>query len=295
MKFRFQGIEFGGRNSPLIVEPSFDAGAPSARLGDWDSPGRDGAHAGRDFVGSRLWAFTMRTNGENLDDARAVDAELSAAWMDPSLRLVPGTVVPLFYDLGETGVWRCVFGRPHPSYAGINGGVLDRQGAGQIVADFRVLRPYHYSADEFSTTVTAVPESTGGLVAPLVAPLTVSASGGSAARFATNGGNADGPVRLVFQGPSQNPSVELANGWWFGLNHTLAFDERVEVDAMTGLVSRWFGTGDPVPDYSLVAGRSSPVTSLHIPPGEQEFWYSAADATGTSSVTVFWRDAHTNI
>lgn len=286
MMFKFGGISFGGRSGSLIVT-GFEPGAPEIRGGDVARPNRDGTIAGRNFLGSATWAFDLSTNRTSLDEARATAAALQSAWNDPAIRLNPNVLAPLSYELD--GTWRRVYGRPD-AFVGIKGDVLATLGVGKLVCDFKVHDPVFYDDTESSMTLTIVPASTGGLMAPLVAPLTTVGSGAPRAGFVTNSGDAATPLKVRFKGPVVDPWVRSPSGWEIGLNGSLAYDETVTVDPLAGTVTRQNGQ----PANGMLTRKTRLSGSL-VQPGVTELTFGGTDLTGTATAQLFWRHAYQSI
>lgn len=286
MRFAFNGVEFGGRDGALLVT-GFTPGPAETRPGDQPAPGRDGTIPVQDFLGSATWAFDISTNREDLTGARASGAALEAAWKDPAVRLDSTVKVPLSYELD--GSWRRVYGRPG-QFAGVGGDLLATLGAGRIVADFRVLDPLHYDEDETATVLTIVPATTGGLQAPLAAPLSTVRSSAPRAGMVNNGGDAATPLKVTFHGPVADPWVRSADGMEIGLTGSLAYDQTVTVDPLAGTVTRQDGS----PAAGLLT-RKTRLTGTLLQPGPTELSFGGTDPTGTAKATLSWRNAHTSL
>lgn len=286
MKFRYRGVEFGGQHGAILVE-DLKRGTPSLRSNDTERPQRDGVIPGRDLFGEANWGFDMVTNKRNLTEALAVAEALEDEWFADEVRLTPGRLEALSYELD--GRWRRVYGRPGP-FEGPQGTVRAKQGAGDITADFRVMDPYHYDEDEQQVTLSIVPATTGGLVGPLKAPLTSARSGEPRAGFVTNAGNRPTPLIVEFYGPVSNPWVRAAAGWEIGLNGTLAYDQTVTVDPMNGTVLR--------SDGAAVPGMLTTATLLSqskLPRGQSELTFGGTDQTGTAKAVLRWRNAYKSL
>lgn len=286
MRFRYRGVEFGGQHGALLVE-NFSAGRSSLRTSDTNRPQKDGTTPGLDFLGDRTWAFDIVTNGRTLTDALALAEALEDEWYADEVRLTPGRREPLSYELD--GRWRRVYGRPG-EYEGPVGNVRAKQGAGIITADFRVMDPYHYSEDVQEVTLNIVPSSTGGLVGPLVSPLTSASSGAPRAGNVTNRGNRPTPLQVEFVGPVRDPWVRSAAGWTIGLKGSLAYDETVLVDPLTETVRR--------SDGAAVPGMLTTATLLSeskLPAGQSELSFGGTDSTGTAKAVLRWRDAYKSL
>lgn len=286
MMIRFGGIEFGGRSGPLIVT-DFDPGSTELVVNDHQRPSRDGVMSGRDYLGAKVWAFNISTNGRKVLEALESSGALEAAWKDRRVRLNPNVSVPLSYEIG--GRWRRVYGRPN-NYAGPKPDTLAEQGVGKIVADFRVTDPLHYDETETSVTLDIVPASAGGLQAPLQAPLSTLRSSEPRAGFVNNTGDDETPLTVTFHGPIVNPWIRAAAGWEIGLTGTLAYDISVTIDALAGTVVR--SDGAPVAGMLTRATRLSRAV---LPVGQSELTFGGADITGTATATLSWRNAHIGI
>src|SRR5699024_968450 len=134
-----------------------------------------------------------------------------------------------------------------------------------------------------------VPESTGGIIFPLVFPMTTTITGGIRAGFVSNEGTAPAPIAVTFYGPVSNPRV-YGDGWEIGVTGNLAYDQSVTVDALSLSVTNEAG--------AFVGGRLTRATRLKdaaLAPGQSEVKYTGGDATGTSRAVVSWRHAHWSI
>lgn len=284
MRFRFAGVEFGDK-LPLFVE-DFDQGNTEYRSNDVERAQGDGLIAGRDFLGGRTWGFSVSTNMRNLGDASDVESRLAAAWHDPVHRNRSLALAPLSYEMG--GRWRRVYGRPS-RYAGMRGDVLAVQGRGRLELDFKIHDPRYFDDRETVLRLPIVPASTGGLMAPLVAPLSTVRSSTPRAGYVDNTGTAPTPLKVVFKGPVSNPYVRAAAGWEIALNATLLPGQSVTVDAFAGTVLR---------GSAPVAGmltRKTRLSSAVLPVGVSDLTFGGVDPTGTAEVELRWRNAYWSI
>lgn len=286
MMFRYRGVEFGGQHGEIIVE---DAELSTAELrgDDTPRPQGDGDITGRQWLGGRTWALDLWTNRRSLAEAYATEAKLAGAWEDPAVRQQAGILVPLSYNLGDK--WRRVYGKPG-RYAGPKPDVRARLGAGKITADFKVSDPYFYDEDEQHTQLTIVPSTTGGLVAPLVAPLTSVRSSAPRAGLVRNDGDRPTPLRAVFHGPVVDPWVRAAAGWEIGLLGSFPWDVTITVDALAGTVTRSDGAA-----VHGILTRATRLSTAKLPAGPSELTFGGKDQTGTAKVDLYWRNAHASI
>lgn len=286
MRFDLAGTTFGDDPFGPLLVTKFDPGAADLRTNDVDRPHGDGVIPGRDYLGASTWTFEISTNGSSAADALAADAALARVW-SLGRALAPGQTMPLRYELG--GRWRTVHGRPR-RYAGVNEGVLTRQGAGRITCDFLVTDPARYADAAQKITLTIVPPSSGGLRAPLIGPLTTTRSAAPRAGLFTVGGDAPAPVTVTFHGPIRDPWIQLSGGWLLKLSGSIAYDQAVTVDPRAGTVTRQDGA--PVP--GMLSPRSR-MADLRLPPGPAEVTFGGVDATGTATVDLTWSDAYTSL
>ena len=285
LEAEYAGVRFGGYSDRVITE--FDPGEAELVTVDAQVPMGDGVLVGRDFLGGRTWGFTVTTNVDDVAGAREALSPLARAWRDPSVRLTPGAVVPLSYRVGDE--WRRVYGRPG-RWADMDLGVASMQGAGAVVMDFRVTDPRYFADTAKSVDLTIIPESTGGLIAPLVAPLMTAAKGGQRAGLVTNAGDTETPLVVTFHGPCRDPKIVAEAGWEVGLVGSLAYDQSVTVDGLTKTVTR--SDGAQVPGMLT---RSTQISRMVMPPGLSDVTFSCIDDTGTAKAVLSWRDAYTSI
>lgn len=284
MRFRFDGIDFGDRLPLFVTE--FDAGNTEYRSAEVERSQGDGLIAGRDFLGGRTWGISLCTNMNNLPDALTLESRLAGAWHNPKHRTNSLALVPLSYELG--GRWRRVYGRPS-RWAGINGNIYSVQGAGQIECDFKIYDPRHFDDRETVLRMSIVPPSTGGLMAPLVEPLSTVRSGADRVGYVNNTGTADTPLKVVFRGPITDPYVRAAAGWEIALKGTIAAGQSITVDSFAGTVLR---------GNSPVAGlltRKTRLSSAVLPKGISDLTFGGVDPTGTAVAELRWRNAYYSI
>lgn len=287
MRFRLGEAVFSGESldEPLMVR-EFEPGGVNIEVTDSSRPNRDGVIVGRDFLGSRTWAWEISARGADLTAVLNSASRLESAWR-PAARLLPGVKVPLSYLID--GRWRRVYGRPR-RFAPFPPDFLATSGIGRIVCDFLVTDPLHYDDAETSVTLTIVPASTGGLMAPLVAPLSTVRSSAPRAGNVTNSGDAPTPLKVEFKGPVSNPWVRGPGGWEVGVTGSLAYDESITVDPLAGTVTRQ--------DGQPANGRLTRKTRLSgtlLQPGVTELTFGGTDLTGTATAKLSWRNAYTSI
>lgn len=266
------------------------------RSADSDRPQEDGVAFGRDYLGSKSVTFTVgaltdATNGLGTADPHRANLDylgvLEAWWRDERLRSTPQAMAVLrSHEAGQT--WRC-YGRPR-RYAPTPG-EFTQLGYTPLVMDFALVDDRYYSDAIDSVSTGLVPPSDGGLVAPLVAPLSTvpEAEGNSIARVL-----GDRPTWpwVRFDGPVVNPSVTIGGSLYIGVVATILTGQSVTVDTRPWRRTVLRENG------GSAAGSLSPSTpqlkSCLIYPGEHDVLYRGVDGTATSQAHVFWRHARSH-
>ncbi|MGP7815343.1 MULTISPECIES: hypothetical protein [Micrococcaceae] len=284
MKFRFDGLTFG--TDTALVNTSFNSGTSSLRIGDAERSQRDGVIPGRDFLGGKTWGISLTTDAVDLASAISLESALASRWHDPKHRLTPLTMSPLSYELD--GRWRRVYGRPD-RFSGSNGDIRAQQGGARIDCDFRLMDSRHFDESETVLTLPIVPASTGGLMAPLVGPLSTVRSSAPRAGYVDNKGTAATPLKAVFKGPITDPYVRAAAGWEIALKGTLLPGQSVTVDSFAGTVLR-----GSAPVGGMLT-RKTRLSSAVLPVGISDLTFGGVDPTGTALVELRWRNAYYSI
>lgn len=275
--FELDGYLFSGSHRQPLYVQGFNIEAARSRVQDVLNPMAPEVLQGRDQRTPPLWKFGFRVGHGGAAATLANLAGLTAAWN--KLSAVPGAESVLRYAIA--GRTRRVYGRARemfPDYSMV-------YDLGRVVStgDFQPRDVWFYDDVQQAVTVTLVPGSTGGLKAPLRAPLTT-AAGSQRQGQVTVGGEAPAPVELVFKGPVTNP-VASSTGWQVGLNTTIAYDQTVTVNTRTGTVLR--------NDGASLAGAMTRRTYLpeaRLRPGSREIIFAGTDATGTATCTIQWRN-----
>lgn len=280
--FELDGYLFSGsRRRPLYVM-GFSIEPGRSRTQDIANPMAPELLQGRDVRTPPLWRFGFRVGHGGAAATLSGLAKLTAAWN--ALSAVPGAESVLRYAVA--GRTRLVYGRARemfPDYSQV-------YDLGRVVAsgDFQTKDVWFYDDTLRQMTVGLIPVSSGGLVSPLVSPLTTVA-GSQRQGLVTIGGDAPAPVEIEFKGPISNPRVS-STGWEVGLTGSVAYDQTVTVNTRTGEVTR--------NDGANLSGRLTRRTYLpgaRLRPGSREIVFSGTDATGTATCTVRWRDTYQSL
>lgn len=279
-EFDLDGYNFGCGHPVDVLQ--WDFGLRDVDIQDVRVPNGNGLLMGRDFESAPEWTFTVRAKSAVSADAFDEFERMRRVW---ATEYGPGEVSVLRYGL--PGRVRRVVGRPRrwvPDKDAARQGIHIGRLSG--LASFQLSDARSFSDVVSQVSLGLVPESSGGLVSPLVAPLTTTVRGGVRAGFVSNGGNAPAPVTVKFFGPVSNPRV-FTDGWEIGIAGNLAYDERITVDALGLSVVNQGGAS--------VGGRLTRGTRLRraaLVPGQSEIKFTGGDSTGTARVEVSWRDAY---
>ncbi|PYG00156.1 hypothetical protein SAMN05216184_10495 [Georgenia satyanarayanai] len=277
-EFILDGYSFGTEDHDVWVQ-ELDLGTRARVTADEHIAGTLGRLMGRDSEDAPEWTFDLRVRAEG----QTLNAlgRLRRTWQGPD---TPGALSVLRYGL--PGRQRRVYGRPRRfTPAGEAVRHAWHHGRAPVLATFQLADPRHFNDVAKSVTLSIVPASVGGLMAPLAAPLSTVRSSAPRAGFVTAAGDAPAPVAVTFRGPISDPFVR-ALGWEIGVAGHIAYDETVTVDALTTTALR--------SDGASVGGRLTRRTRLRdaaLQPGQQEITFGGTDGTGTATATVTWRDA----
>lgn len=297
MNLRFQGIEIGPDSGDLhgIGIENFDPGSPEVRDSDEHHDGRDGVMPGRDFLGATTLEFDLFTHGETMIEARDALTEFLAAWRDRTLRLAAGETVPLEYQATDDPRWRRVYGRPRRSdNPGFD--ILMRQGNARISLEFVVMEPRVFAGGDEGEQIAQISQIEGyyggGWRFPLRFPIRGSATAGSRVGALAVGGTEATVAIIEFHGPGSRLSLDGNRGWHVGLREdvTLAYDEVITLDPLTGTVTDNFGRTR----YAAL-DRRTPLDGVQLQPGAENVFFSALDPTHSAKAVIRWRDAYSSL
>lgn len=264
-----------------LVLTGFEVDLGSIRTGDAALPIGHGSRPGADFLEAGAITLTLRS-AYGVRDSVAAERVTSAfmrAWRS-SLSAGPGVMTPLLIEAG--GRARLVFGRAGRISPPPPDTVLKRQGLVEIIAEFRVLDPYVYDVAGAGVTLSVIPRSLGGIIAPIRTPVTTTMTSGVEYRMLPVTGDAPAPLTVTFHGPAQDPRV-VVDGVEVGIIGALAYDENIVVDGRARTVT--LADTDSTPAGHRLS-RASRLDLLRVDPGTHEISFSATDRTGTARVTV---------
>lgn len=277
--FELDGYLFSGsRRRPLYVQ-GVELGSSGSRVQDTYNPIGTDVLFGRDYKNPGPWGFKFRVGHGSAVDTLANLAAITAAW--EKLDAVPGAESILRYAVG--GRTRLVYGRARDFTPAIE----QVFSLGRVVAEaaFQPRDTRFYDDALQTVSLSIVPPTTGGLIAPLSSPLST-AAGTQRQGVITVGGDAPAPVEVVFRGPITRPGMK-SSGWEIELDTTIAYDMSVTVNTRTGTVRRSDGAS-----LAGTLSRKSFLPDAKLKPGARELIFSGTDVTGTASATVRWRNTY---
>jgi len=291
-----EGLVFGTEDTGYLTLPRPVHTSGDSTTEDASRALEDGIQFGRDFVGGKSIAFEMGVLTDvnsplapasvplahrmNLD---YLDA-LEGWWKDPEWRRTPQSVAML--RACEAGRTSRAYGRPRRYDEVV--GATTRQGYSNVVCDFQLIDNCWYADDEQMIEVGLAAPPDGGLVAPLVAPLTTTIESEGEVMAVVGGSKATWAI-IEFVGPVLNPTLTIGD-LTVGLTGTLAYDETVVIDPRP-----WKRTVLRSTDGASLAGllsRETPaMRDMVLDPGTHDVLFRGKDSTGSSRARLRWRDA----
>lgn len=254
-------------------------GTPDINHEDADRPRGDGIMFGTDFRGGTTVTFDVEVNGADETEAWALYQRFANVWRADEVRSTPGAIATLTSHTG-----RVTFGRPRRIQPKLD---LTPFGLTAVSCDFATADDLWYGPQQYAT-VKLVPDLGGGLVAPLSAPLSTTATSDRSQTFTVDGLLPVWPT-ITLNGPITNPTIEVVGVFKMSFNVTLAADDQLIIDTRpwarsilrngAGLA----GALDP---------RTSRLSQASVPPGTYNLSLRGASATGTPQARIAWRNAY---
>jgi len=241
---------------------------PGVDVADTPRPQSHGTYPGDVLTESATITLVYLVRGTPEDKAAAIDALEQHTPVDGVERM-------LAVDDDGQGAWyrmARVVARQVPQDKGY------RHGPVECSVQFVCADPRRYRLTDHSGTAS-LPAATGGLEYPLDYPLEYG-DASSTALVAANDGGASAPLVVTFNGPLTNPQLSSPD-WQLGFDLTLAAGEALVVDTAEG-TALLDGTADRL--YAI-RPTSDPLELCTIPPGGTTLTLTAADGTGTATVT----------
>lgn len=271
-------LEFGTWDTPYLMTKMPTIDEPERTSDTSSSARRDGRRFGKDFLSGSVITFELQANGSNEDEAREYAAAFRSAWRSPAVRLIPGAVATLTAHTG-----RQTFGRPQGAPIGDD---RAHHGRGDYGPEFECADDLWYDPEDVAA-VSLVTPSTGGLIAPLVAPLSTTATSDRSREFVIGGEEPTWPV-IKIKGPIINPAVSVVGRFRFGFTTTLAYDESITIDTRTWSTSILRNGKSGIATDST----SNLIRAALLAPGRYELSLRGTAVTGNPTATIAWRNAY---
>jgi rRNA processing protein Gar1 len=298
--FAGEGLVFGTEETGyLTITRPLHSGGESV-TGDTSRPGEDGIMFARDYYGGKTVSFELGVltdvNNRGLDSPPASASEAHRAnldyldalegwWKDPQWRATANSMAMLRAKEASGEVYRA-YGRPRRYDEAV--GSLTRHGYTPVACDFQLIDTRWYSDTEYSASISLMVPPDGGLIAPLIAPLTTLREVQNIVSIDV-GGKIGTWMVVEIVGPVQRPSVTIGDAT-YTLDLNIEAGDKVVIDPRP-----WARTVLRSSDGASVSGaltRESPLMSrMLVTPGHHTIQFRGLDSTGTARANLRWRIA----
>src|SRR5699024_2471789 len=152
--------------------------------------------------------FTAVTTFGINDEYSADDVvgQFLAAWRQ-GLTLGAGVDVPL--KVQTVSKARVVYGRSRKLDPPAPGSSSMEQGIAELSAMVAINEPLVYDTESAKVSLSVIPKSLGGIIAPLVTPISKTMTSGVEYRQIEVGGDAPAPIKVTFHGPATDPKMSV--------------------------------------------------------------------------------------
>ncbi|MGI5337652.1 hypothetical protein ACQEVS_09775 [Streptomyces sp. CA-181903] len=286
---------FGTRETGFDLVAPYEITYGDPEVGDVALPREDGVRLGQDYRSTASIAFSIGV--DTVDDAPNVvgrhGANLGAvsllgrAWRADAVRRRFGERAVLRTRQG--GRVRRFYGRPRKFAPAASR--LTRLGHTIVEATFLAAEDVAYDDRQQTTRVDMAPAPHRGLVGPLRTPLSMTGPGATKVpgEIVVAGDVPTWPVLTIY-GPIATPQCEVLGQWMVTLNLNLDRGQWVRIDPRP-LVRTVMRNGNSSVADTL--DRHSPLLAdMRLPLGRHDLILRGRDDTGTSYMTVSWRDAY---
>lgn len=288
-QFEFEGIVFGYGAVVAVADGGFDPGDDDAAYQDAINGFTDSVSFGEDSVSPANWSWQLFT-ADARDDAEALSdmSALGRKWRDPAFRRAVGEVRPLRYGL--SGRKRVVYGRPRHFANALDNGIT--YGLINATAEFARADTYFYDDEVFSVGVMIQPQTSLGLISPLVSPITTLVQETSIQGVIVPfDGDIPAPFEAKFFGPVVNPQVSMP-GWEIQLLITIAAGDSVSVSTYPWGARATRSDGADVSGYLTANSRLS---KARLDPAGGYARFNGIDSSGTATCIISWRPTYSTI
>lgn len=266
----FNGLTMGPEPYGIVQVSGFHD-APDVRTADQARARQHGQWANVDYLGGRRVQASIIVTAPH---------PASATWQALSQALVAGQAAETALTATIPGV---AYGNPIQVMARVRRLALPIDldygiGVGRAQVEWHCTDPRIYSATA-TTLTTSQAVSSGGLLAPIEAPLEFGGSASGGQVVATNDGEFGAPWTAVLSGPVTNPRIEnITTGQTIRFTGTLATGETLTVSSLdrTVLLN---GTASR---YSWLTAGSS---WFDLPAGSSTIRFAGTSGTGSMDLT----------
>lgn len=268
--------------------PAIESG--DAQLGDVQRVREDGVSFGEDYLTGKTYTFEVAVLSDRAANPERAGSEalnvLEGVWRDERFRKHSWSY-GMLRSRFDGFTTRC-YGRPR-RYAETTGRAT-RKGHTPVIADFAVADGRWYDDNERQAQATLHIPSEGGLIAPLVAPLTTTAESHAGSVLEVGGRLTTWPV-VTFHAPNgvHNPKARIGS-LVIGLRTTIPAGMSVTVDPRPWV--RTVTRSDGANQAGKLTHDTPPLRECLIPRGRHSLQYSGHDNSASSTVEVTWRDAY---
>jgi hypothetical protein len=280
-----------GRGTTVNIIDIKGLGRPPVRDNDQDQPSMDGSWPGPDYFAPRSVQIdaAIKTPGDPVACEDMLHT-LQQPAHDPAVRLAGGATMTLRIKRpGRTA--RRLEGRLRrlePEYGQVKHGYMP------LDIEFVGTDPTWYADTESTVEIPLGWLTGGGFAAPVTAPIFVQSGTTAADRpgWATNQGDADAWPVIRITGPCSNVTITHAEtGRQLRMaSLVLGVGQWVEIDTRPGHRTVTRETGG---NATTLLSPASRIDQFSIPPGLNEFRWTAFDNTNSARMRLTWRDAYT--
>lgn len=277
--------------SEMFLETAARWASGELETDDRRRPRIDGVAFGADIRGGQTVEFDIGLRGATEADVMALWATVSRAWRGDAVRSTPGAMATL--RTRSAGQERAVYGRPRrcaPDNSSRPEGYVS------VLCDFACVDDLFYAVAEQATVVPFVPTATARISYPVTYPVTFVPRASASGLLLVGGDMPAWPV-VTIKGPILNPTVTISgsgsSSWFVSLKTYVVAGAQLVIDTRP-----WALTVTRLSDGASFAGaltRTSRLDRASLPPGSYVASLAGVDASGTSSVTVAWRNTYASL
>lgn len=275
----FNSLVMGAGTDVQLVSIDGLRGDPAIRSGDVNKGRQDGAYAGLNFLGERIFTVTLMVFAPKLATVSVVLNAIAAALQpisDPSLLL------PFQYKDPTWSTPRQLLCRPTAVDLPIDTDYVFQKIT--VTVQFTAPDPLVYDSVLSTAGPVGLPSPTAGLTFNVTFPASFGASTGGSLSVTNTGLYPTAPV-FTITGPMTNPRLTMPNGQFFGLNLALGAGDVVVIDmgARTVILN-----GSASRANTVVTGSSW----LAFLPGTQSVQVASSDSAAVAGTfAASWRNA----